>query len=815
MPLRYTARILKVLKQYEDAEADVSTLSRELGVTRDDLPVLREAIEQLIDEGHLIATDEDWVALPPIGEEIVGEFRKNPRGFGFIVPSTPIATGDIFVPPDSTSDALTGDRVRAKVITKRRKGEIDHTGVIVEILERKQSHFTGELQNQGGTWLVYPDGKSLTAPIAVEDPSIKNARAGDKVVFEILSYPEGHHLGQGVIVEVLGEAGQPDVETQAVIAAYNLPGDFPKACIDQARDAAKSFDDDVEMAEKSGSFEGREDLRGTLILTIDPPDAKDFDDALSLEKITLQNGQRGYRLGVHIADVSHFIPEDSALDEEAMLRGNSVYLPRKVIPMLPELLSNGVCSLREREPRYAKSAFIDYNERGEVQARAYASTVIHSAKRMTYLEAQAIIEGDLEEAKKHARTDTEPTPKIIKNLKDLNALAKAIHARRRKQGMIHLDLPDVELIYDDEGRVIDAEPEDDAWTHTLIEMCMVEANEAVAVLFERLGVPAMRRTHPDPEVGSYESLQKYLKAAGYSISKEPTRHELQTLLDSTRGRPEAPAVHFAVLRTLTKAAYSPAMIGHFALASEAYSHFTSPIRRYCDLTIHRQLAEFLRLTKNGSDVPKNHEALRKLGDRMNKSGAMPDEQKLSEIGARCNRTEEQASGAERELRNFLVMQLLSEKIGEVFPGVCTGVTKAGVFVRIDKYLVEGLVKAEDLPTGADQPGPGRWRLDDRTGALVEERTKRSFRLGDQVQVTVSQVNLAAKQMELLIPEGEASKRAGVGKALKLGSEGGGLGHVEGAGFSGKTGKQRRDQRSKSRDRRKKDFRQERKDGGKR
>ncbi len=814
MPLRYTARILKVLKQYEAGEADVSTLSRELGVSSDDFPVLREAIEQLVEEGHLVATAEDWFGLPPIGDEIVGEFRKNPRGFGFIVPNRPVATGDIFVPPDCTSDALTGDIVRAKVITKRRKGEIDHTGAIVEILERKQSHFTGELQNQGGTWLVHPDGKSLTAPIAVNDPSIKNARAGDKVVFEILTYPEGHHLGQGVIVEVLGEAGQPDVETQAVIAAYNLPGDFPKACIDQARDAAKGFEDDVEMAEKTGSFPGREDLRDTLILTIDPPDAKDFDDALSLEKITLKNGQRGYRLGVHIADVSHFIPVGSPLDEESTLRGNSVYLPRKVIPMLPELLSNGVCSLREREPRYAKSAFIDYNERGEVQGRAYASTVIHSAKRMTYLEAQALIDGDLEEAKKHARTDTEPTREIIQNLKDLDALAKAIHRRRRKQGMIHLDLPEVELIYDDEGRVIDAEPEDDAWTHTLIEMCMVEANEAVAVLFERLGVPAMRRTHPDPEAGSYESLQKYLKAAGYSISKEPTRHELQTLLDSTKGRPEAPAVHFAVLRTLTKAAYSPAMIGHFALASEAYSHFTSPIRRYCDLTIHRQLAEFLSRTKNGSDVPNGHEALRKLGDAMNKAGVMPSEEELSEIGARCNRTEEQASGAERELRNFLVMQLLSEKIGEVFPGVCTGVTKAGVFVRIDKYLVEGLVKSEDLPTGADKPGPGRWRLDERTGALVEENTKRSFRLGDQVQVTVSQVNLASKQMELLIPEGEASKRAGVGKALKLGSEGGGLGASEGAGFTRKTGSQRRDQRSKSRDRRKKDFRQERKDGGK-
>ena len=815
MPLRYTSRIVAVLKKYEAGEADVDTLARELGVPAEDLPVLRTAIEQLLEEGHLVATDENWVGLPPLGEEIVGEFRKNPRGFGFIIPRQPLAHGDLFVPPDATADALTGDVVRAKVVTKRRKGEIDHTGVIIEVIERKQSHFTGELALQGGTWLVHPDGKALSAPIVVGDPSIKNAKAGDKVVFEILHYPDGNHLGEGVIVEVLGEAGRPDVETQAVIAAYNLPGEFPRECVEQAREAAKGFDDDVERAEREGGYEGREDLRNTLIITIDPPDAKDFDDAISLERVRFKNGQPGWRLGVHIADVSHFIPEGSPLDIEAAERGNSVYLPRKVIPMLPELLSNGVCSLREREPRYAKSAFIDYNDRGEVQARGYASTVIHSARRLTYLEAQALIAGDLDEARKHARTETEYTEEVVSIVRDCNELSKKIHTRRRKSGMIHLELPDVELIYDETGRVIDAEPEDDAWTHTLIEMFMVEANEAVATLFERLGVPAMRRTHPDPETGSYDELGKFLKAAGYGLPKDPTRHDLQALLDASRGRPETPAVHFAVLRTLTKAKYSPAMIGHFALASEAYSHFTSPIRRYPDLTIHRQLDEFLRRTKNGSKVPQDHDGLRRLGQQMIKDEATPSEEKLSEIGAVCNRTEEQASGAERELRNFLVMQLLSEKIGEVFPGVCTGVTKAGVFVRIDKYLVEGLVKTEDLPTGKEGSGPGRWRIDDRTGALVEMSTNRSFRLGDRLAVCVSQVNLAAKQMELLIPEGEAAKRSGVGKALKLGGEGGGLGSAEGAGFKSKTGAERRSQRSRSRDKRKKDFRQERKDGGKR
>jgi ribonuclease R len=815
MPLRYKARILKRLQTLEEKQSQIRALAEELRVEEADYAEFEQAVRQMAAAGEVLFADET-VMLPPPGEEVVGVFRGNPKGFGFLIPSNPNDHGDFFVPPDQTLDALTGDVVRARVLRKRFKGQTDYIASVIEIVDRKQSVFTGTLIRRGGQWMVTPDGKALHAPVVVKDPGAKNAKAGDKVVFEVLEFPEEGRPGEGVITKVLGEAGEPDVETQAVIAAHDLPGEFPESCLNQAREVSRAFEEEIDLANERGYFEMREDLRDAFIFTIDPPDARDFDDAISLEKVTHDDGRPGWKLGIHIADVSHFVTPGSPLDEEAKERGNSVYLPRRVIPMLPELLSNGVCSLQERVPRFCKSAFIRYDERGNVTGRGYSSTVIHSAKRLTYLEAQALIEGDEEEAKKHAKTEPEYSDELKRTLAEANRLSKIIHARRHKTGMIHLDLPEVELVFDRDGRVVDAEPEDDAWTHTLIEMFMVEANEAVAVLFERLGVPALRRTHPDPDPSGFENLRKFVKAAGYSVRKDPDRFDIQQLLDATKGTPAAPAIHFAVLRCLTKAEYSPAHIGHYALASSAYSHFTSPIRRYPDLTIHRALSEFLKRTNNGDNPPQNPKSMKNLGREMCEAKNCPPEGDLVQVASRCNRTEENATEAERSLRNFLVMQLLEEHIGEVFQGVVTGVTNAGVFVRINKYLVEGLVKTSDLPMGKPGAGSGRWKVDDRTGALVEASTGRSYRLGDQVQVCVSQVNLAARQMELLIPDEEAQKRAGVGKALKLGEAGGGIGEAGGAGFGAmRTGSQRRSAKSKRRDKGKADHRKDKKDKGKR
>ncbi|MBL8745284.1 MAG: RNB domain-containing ribonuclease, partial [Phycisphaerae bacterium] len=526
-----------------------------------------------------------------------------------------------------------------------------------------------------------------------------------------------------------------------------------------------------------------------------------------------------WRLGIHIADVSHFIAAGSPLDEEAKDRGNSCYLPRLVIPMLPEVLSNGICSLQEGVPRYVKSAYIDYDSEGRVKGAHFRAGLIKSAKRLTYLEAQALIDGKPEEAKAHAKTEPRYTDELIKTLKQMDHLSRTIRDRRRKQGMIHLELPDVELVYDENGRVIDAVPEDDAYTHTLIEMFMVEANEAVARLFEDLGVPLLRRTHPEPVPGNMEQLRDFVKVAGYRIPKNPTREELQALLDATAGTAAAPAVHIAVLRTFTRAEYSPALIGHFALASTAYAHFTSPIRRYADLTVHRALTRFLELTDNGQKLPKDEREFKKLGLALRESPECPDEATLTTIGNRCNQTEDNAESAERELRQFLVLQLLESHIGESFPALVTGVTNNGVFVRLDKYLAEGMIKVEDLPApqkdGRTIRDP-RWVFDRNTGSIVEQHSGRSFNIGDRLQVTIAEIDLARRQMELVVSDAsnrDVGKEKRLADKLKIG--GGGIGEELGGGFDRKTGVDRRAAKSKMRELRKSDHRGDRKNKGKR
>ena len=821
---RYAKRLLSHVGHKSYQPSGIDRLADDLRIEEADRAEFEKAVAALAEAGQVVWGDGNVVLLPPMGSEVVGRFRKNQRGFGFIIPREPNQNGDLFVPAFSVGDAMDGDIVRAKVVRSRRAepGKSPFVGEIVEVMERGRNIHAGTVQKRAGKWLVFPDGKALTTPIVVRDAESKNAKEGDKVAFEITHYPEGDLLGEGVITRVLGEAGRPDVETLAVIQAYNLPEEFPEDCVAEARALTLDFEEELREADAKGFDETeRRDLRNDYIITIDPPDAKDYDDAISIERLDkVAGGGSGWRLGVHIADVSHFVTLDSALDVEAAERANSVYLPRLVIPMLPEVLSNGICSLQEGVPRFCKSAYIDYDDQGHVRAKGFAATIIKSAKRLTYLEAQALIDGDEEEARRHARTEANYTNKLKQTLANMNTLSRAIRSRRKAQGMIHLDLPDVELIFDDSGHVIDAQPEDNAYTHTLIEMFMVEANEALARLFEELGVPLLRRIHPEPAPGDFDQLREFVKVAGYKIPKSPTREELQGLLDATAGKPSAPAVHFAVLRTLTRAEYSPALIGHFALASEAYAHFTSPIRRYPDLTVHRSLTQYLAMTENGTRPPRSDAEKTRLGKELRDTDACPDESELTQIGGRCNLQEQAATDAERELRQFLVLQLLEGHIGEVFDGLVTGVTGAGVFVRLDKYLAEGMVRMEDLPSfdasgNVTRGGKSRWMLDKRTGALVEQNSGRSFSIGDRIGAVILQIDLARRQMQLGIAQ-PTSRETGKTKApaaalagaLRLGDV------IEEDKRNQRTGADKRAQRSKSRDRNKSDFRQDRKKKGK-
>ncbi|UCD76501.1 MAG: VacB/RNase II family 3'-5' exoribonuclease [Phycisphaerales bacterium] len=747
MPLRYTHRILEHLAHSGYRPGSSAQVARDMRVEPDEREAFEEAIRRLAGESKVVIDEAGVLRLPRFGEEVIGRFRLNARGFGFVQPETPYVEGDLFVPRGNVRDAISGDLVRAQVIrqswrAKPRAGRSECIGRIVEVIDRGQDNFVGVLMQRGGNWFVAPDGRSLHDPVLIRDPHAKNAREGDKVVIELLHYPEEDYHAEGVITKVLGVAGEPDVETQAVITAHGLRTEFPDAAVDRARAAAGEFEQ-----ESRGPWPDREDLTETFIFTIDPPDAKDFDDAIS---IAYDESGGEWTLGIHIADVSHFVTPGSPLDEEGRERGNSVYLPRLVIPMLPEVLSNGVCSLQEDVPRFAKSAFINFDEKGRVLTQRFASTVIESSKRLTYLEAQALIDGDMNEARKHAATEPHYSEQLIETLRLSDRLARILRKRRHRDGMIVLNLPDVELVFDDDGHVVDAVPEDDAFTHTIIEMFMVEANEAVARCFEDLGVPIIRRIHPDPVHGDLAELQMYALAAHLSVPDQPTRFDLQRLLEATRDTPAGRALHFAVLRTLTKATYSPAMIGHFALASDHYAHFTSPIRRYPDLILHRALQAYLDATDNGRNIPGGRKR-RELGKRVLDDNRTPDEAELVVLGKHCTDTENEAEEAERELRDFLVMQFLQEHhLGDEFPGVITGVTSGGVFVSIERFLVEGLVRGQDMPQSKGRPD--RWDVNEASGRLTAQRSGASLGIGDIVTVKILQVDLASRHLDLTITQ---------------------------------------------------------------
>ena len=701
MPQVYKDRILKFLKREEYQPLKVAQLARALGVADDAYAEFKVAFDELRRAGHIVIGSGNLVALPAMASQVVGVFRANPKGFGFVCPLEPNAHGDLFIPPDATADAMNGDTVLAKVNRKGKRGlEVRYTGEVLEILERANNRFVGTLMRHPEAWIVQPDGSRFIEPIIVEDVTAKNAREKDKVVVEILSYPSEKYLARGVIVEVLGRAGQYEAEIESVMHQFHLPREFEEEGLEQARAAALGFDPE--------RIDGRQDICDKVIITIDPPDAKDFDDAISLE--TDPDGN--WTLGVHIADVSHFIAKGSALDEEAKERGNSIYLPGRTIPMLPEVLSNGVCSLQPEQKRFTKSVYITYDQKGNILSRRFANSVIRSTARLTYLEADGILKGHTKGAKRE----------VIDLLRNMDALSRRIEARRVEHGMIHLDLPEPHLILDEAGRVTDAEPAENSYPHTIIEMFMVEANDAVASLLDRQNVPFMRRVHPDPDVLALKNMARLLRIMGIPIGKSPDRTAIQAVLNYVKDSERALAVNLIVLRSLERAVYAPTSIGHYALASTHYCHFTSPIRRYADLVVHRVLQSYLE-------------------GRMDAAKQEAAGEDLTSVGQHITFTEERADNAERELTSVLILQMLSKRIGDEMDCVVTGLTGFGVFVQCRKFGIEGLIKLEDL-------GPDEWRFNKVSQCIMGERSGETILLGQPIRVHIVAVNVPARQLNV-------------------------------------------------------------------
>lgn len=743
--------------KYQPAKPRV--LAEQLGLTDDQRGELKRLIKQLVKRGKLRygANHHVETAGAPAAGQIVGVFRRAQAGFGFVRPKdTPAAHGrrdDIFIPAEAAADAASGDVVMVELRGRKFSSRGNPEGRIVEIVERDTHQFVGTYFESAGSGYVQVDGTLFQRPVAVGDPGAKNARPDDKVVFEMVRFPSHWHDGEGVITEVLGPRGQPGIDTLSIIREFELPEEFAEDALAEARAQAAEFDESIE--------EGRLDLTGLTVITIDPVDARDFDDAISLERTPAGH----WRLGVHIADVSHFVRPKTALDREALARATSVYLPDRVLPMLPELISNGLASLQPDKVRYTKTAFLEFTPDGTRVASEFHAAAIRSCRRFSYEEIDDFLA--------HPQAwRTKLAPQVHELVEHMHSLAMVLRERRRKRGAIELTMREVKIDLDKEGRVAGAHLVENTVSHQMIEECMLAANEAVAEHLRDQGLLFLRRLHLAPDPRKLEDLTKFVVELGYPVDSLESRFELQRLLKLVAGRPEEQAVNYAVLRSLQQAVYGPDDEGHYALASDCYCHFTSPIRRYPDLTVHR-LLELLAKRKK----PTAHLA------------------ELLSLGDHCSQRERRAEAAERELTKVKLLNYLADRIGHEMDAVITGVEEFGLFAQGVDLPAEGLIHVSSL---ADD----YYRYDRTHHTLTGHRQGNTFRLGDLVRVAVARVDADRRELDLRLvahrkrPPGSqppvVAPRGKKSAATRAGQQGGAAGKArERGGQTSPGGKKKR------------------------
>ena len=707
--------ILKERKErilaYMESEGYVPIKRRDmramLSVPQEDREKFENLINELIAEGRVFETKKGKLASPKDLQMATGTFIGHARGFGFV---TPDAGGeDIFIPASERMGAMQKDRVLYKVLHKAEKGK-KADGVIVRILERGQQRIVGTFEaGSKGYGFVVADDKKIAKDIFISRENTKGAVTGHKVVVEITDYGEDRRNPEGKVIEILGHINDPGVDILSVIRRYELAVEFPEEVYAEIEHLG------IEVAE--ADKKGREDLRDLLTITIDGADAKDLDDAVSLKRL----GNGNFELGVHIADVSHYVRENTALDKEAYARGTSVYLVDRVIPMLPHKLSNGICSLNPHVDRLALSCLMEVNGRGEVVSHRILESVINSDYRMTYTAVREILEDG-------APALLEQYAEILPMLEDMEELRQILGEKRRKRGSVNFDLPESKIILDENGKPIDIKPYEKSIATNMIEEFMLVCNETIAENSFWQEMPFMYRSHQEPDEDKLEKMEQFLRGFGYYLRKKDGEihpRELQKVLQKAEETDEERIITRMVLRSMMQARYTAENGGHFGLAAKYYCHFTSTIRRYPDLEIHRMIKKMLH------------------GELDEKASAYY-RRKMPDWAKHCSKQERVAEDAERDTDALKKVEFMEDKVGQIYEGIISGVTNWGIYVELPN-TIEGMV-------ALSQMDDDYYEFDEKKMLVFGKRTKKSYRLGDKVVVSVAKVDRMMGTIDFVFEE---------------------------------------------------------------
>lgn len=699
-------KIVDMMKEKDYRPMLREELAIKFGIEKKDMDSFFKILVGLEKEGLIIKAKNERYGLVDSDYLITGKLEGHERGFGFVVPKEKNRE-DVFIPAENMNGAMHGDTVIATIVKRQEDGKREE-GEVIRILERGNKTIVGTFEDNRNFGFVIPDDHKISYDIFIPKSKTMNAKTNQKIVAEIVTWPEARRNPEGKVIEILGYLNEKGTDILSIIRQFDLPEEFP----DKVQDMALSIEDEV----KQEDMEERVDLRHLNTFTIDGFDAKDLDDAVSIE--INENGN--YYLGVHIADVAHYVKEKSIIDKEAVERGNSVYLIDRVIPMLPRELSNGICSLNPNVNRLCLSVLMEIDKSGNVIDHTIVESLITSKERLVYDDVSDYLENEDVRPKEELKT-------VAKELKLMEELCYILYEKRERRGSIDFDFPETKIILDEQGIPVEIRKEDRRIANKIIEEFMLVCNETVSEQFFWAETPFLYRVHEEPSSEKIANFNKLIRNFGYMLKGTQEIHpkELQLLTQEIKGKKEEALISTLLLRSMKKAIYSADSGIHFGLAAKYYSHFTAPIRRYPDLVIHRIIKMFI----NGKLSPK-------LQDKLNRN--------LPEIAEHTSMTERRAEQAEREVEDMKKAQYMSKYIGEEFEGIISSLTHFGIFIQLDN-TIEGLVHFSNMLDDY-------YDFDEDKYHIIGERTKRVYNLGDPVKIRVMDANVAKRNIDFeLLP----------------------------------------------------------------